>query len=70
MERADCISEGTRRAQVGDLYVSLIHTSALVGASPFDYLIELQRHPTGLASNPSERMQWNYSETLAGVGAR
>jgi hypothetical protein len=35
------------------------------GANPFDYLAELQRHSTELASNPSAWMPWNYSETLA-----
>jgi hypothetical protein len=33
------------REQVGDLFVSLIHTAALCGANSFDYLTELQRHP-------------------------
>ena len=31
-------------AQVGDLFMSLIHTCQLCGANSFDYLIELQRH--------------------------
>ncbi len=32
-------------AQVGDLFMSLIHTCQLCGANSFDYLIELQRTP-------------------------
>jgi hypothetical protein len=52
-------------AAVGDLFMSLIHTCELSGANPFDYLAELQKHPTELASNPSAWMPWNYSETLA-----
>ena len=57
-------------AQVGDLFMSLIHTSQLCGANSFDYLVELQRHARELAANPSEWMPWNYRETLqrAGVG--
>ena len=31
-------------AEVGDLFMSLIHTCELAGANPFDYLTELQRH--------------------------
>jgi hypothetical protein len=31
-------------AQVGDLFMTLIHTCQLCGANSFDYLIELQRH--------------------------
>jgi transposase len=55
-------------AEAGDLFMSLIHTCELSGANPFDYLAELQKHPTELASNPSAWMPWNYSETLARVG--
>jgi hypothetical protein len=31
-------------AEVGDLFMSLIHTYELSGAAPFDYLSKLQRH--------------------------
>jgi transposase len=55
-------------AQVGDLYMSLIHTCELCGANPFDYLAELQRHATELAQTPSQWMPWNYRETLARAG--
>jgi transposase len=51
-------------AEVGDLYMSLIHTCQLCGANSFDYLIELQRHVAELAEHPSEWMPWNYRETL------
>ena len=52
-------------AQVGDLYMSLIHTCQLNGANPFDYLTALQKHAAELARNPSTWMPWNYGETLA-----
>jgi hypothetical protein len=52
-------------AQVGDLFMSLIHTCQLCGANSFDYLIELQRHAQELAACPTEWMPWNYRETLA-----
>ena len=55
-------------AQVGDLFMSLIHTCQLCGASSFEYLIELQRHAAGLAASPAEWMPWNYRDTLAAAG--
>jgi transposase len=51
-------------AEVGDLYMSLIHTCELNGANPFDYLTALQRHAAELAGNPSAWMPWNYRKTL------
>ena len=55
-------------AQVGDLFMSLIHTCELCGANSFDYLTELQRHARELAANPAEWMPWNYRETLGRAG--
>jgi hypothetical protein len=52
-------------AQVGDLFMSLIHTCQLCGANSFDYLVELQRHARELAICPIDWMPWNYRETLA-----
>ena len=51
-------------AQVGDLFMSLIHTCRLCGANSFDYLTELQRHACELAATPAQWMPWNYRETL------
>ena len=39
-------------AQMGDLFMSLIHTCELNGANPFDYLNELQRHAGELKQDP------------------
>jgi len=52
-------------SEVGDLFMSLIHTCELAEANPFDYLRELQRHATELSANPSAWMPWNYRERLA-----
>ena len=54
----------SKGAQVGDLYMSLIHTCELNGANPFDYLTELQKHAAELANNPAAWMPWNYGGTL------
>jgi transposase len=52
-------------AQVGDLFMSLIHTCQLCGVNSFDYLTELQYHARELAACAVEWMPWNYRETLA-----
>jgi hypothetical protein len=55
-------------AQVGDLFMSLIHTAAWCGANSFDYLSELQRHARELAANPAAWMPWNYREAIERAG--
>ena len=52
-------------ADVGDLFMSLIHTCELSGANAFDYLTALQRNAAELANHPSKWMPWNYSARLA-----
>jgi len=51
-------------AEVGDLFMSLIHTCQLAGVNSFEYLTELQRHAGELATSPSDWMPWNYRERL------
>jgi hypothetical protein len=51
-------------AEVGGLFMSLIHTCELNAANPFDYLTELQKHAAELAKNPAAWMPWNYGEAL------
>ena len=55
-------------AEVGDLYMSLIHTCELNNANPFDYLTELQKHADELAQNPAAWMPWNYRQSLEQTG--
>jgi transposase len=40
-------------ADVGDLYMSLIHTCELNDVNPFDYLTELQRHTEDPIAKPA-----------------
>jgi transposase len=47
-------------AEVGDLFMSLIHTCELNGVNPFEYLTELQKHAAELARDPAAWMPWNY----------
>lgn len=49
-------------SQVGDLFMSLIHTCELADANAFDYLTQLQRHAGELVANPSAWMPWNFLE--------
>jgi hypothetical protein len=52
-------------ARVGDIYMTLIHTAALHGRNPFDYLTALQVHAKAVAENPADWMPWNYRATVA-----
>jgi len=52
-------------SEVGDLFMSLVHTCELAGTNAFDYLSQLQRHAAELAANPAAWMPWNYREQLA-----
>lgn len=55
-------------AQVGDLFMSPIHTCQLCSANSFDYPTELQRHARELGANPAEWMPWNYRQTMERAG--
>jgi hypothetical protein len=57
-------------ADVGDLYMTLIHTCQLCGANSFDYLTELQRHAQELAADPAVWMTWNYRESMMNLPGR
>src|SRR5215469_523314 len=52
-------------AEVGDLYMTLIHTCELNDVNPFEYLTELQRHTEELSAKPIEWMPWSYRDRLA-----
>jgi len=45
--------------------MSLIHTCALNGADPFDYITQLQRHAKEVRKKPQQWMPWNYRQTIA-----
>jgi transposase len=54
-----------RGAQVGDIFMSLIHTCKLAKVNPFDYLVALQKHAHDVLKNTRGWLPWNYKETLA-----
>lgn len=49
-----------RGAEVGDLFMSLIHTARLNHVSAFDYLTAVLEHPVAAHSAPGDWMPWNY----------
>jgi hypothetical protein len=52
-------------ADVGDLFMSLIHTCQLGGINAFDYLSALQEHHNQMREHPAQWMPWNYREAMA-----
>ena len=60
----------TNGAEVGDIYMSLIHTCALCHVNPFEYLQALQIHADAVTFSPALWLPWNYSEQLARTGER
>jgi hypothetical protein len=52
-------------ADVGDVYMSLIHTSYFAGADPLDYLTQLQRHEQQVQAEPTHWLPWNYRQQPA-----
>jgi transposase len=65
LHRKNSLSYKTQRgAEVGDLFMSLIHTCRLNLAHPFDYLMALARHPEEVLAHPADWLPWNFSRTL------
>ena len=56
-------------AQVGDIFMSLLHTCKLAKVNPFDYLVALQKHAKDVLKNPQIWLPWNYKAALAALPA-
>ena len=54
-------------AEVGDLFMSLIHTCELIGRQSVRLPHGVAAASRGVGSNPSAWMPWNYAETLTQV---
>jgi hypothetical protein len=66
LHRKNSLSFKTQRgAQVGDLFMSLIHTCRLNRSNPFDYFMALVRNPRQVIAHPEQWLPWNYQATLA-----
>ena len=67
MHRKNSLSYKTLRgAQVGDIFMSLIHTCQLNGVNPFEYLTALQTHAGEVAKDPACWFPWNYQQAVPG----
>jgi len=51
-------------AEVGDVYMSLIHTCRLCDVNPFEYLNALQHHAQDVITHAARWLPWNYREQL------
>lgn len=51
-------------AYIGDLFMSIIHTCALMKINPYEYLVGLQKNSSSLRENPHLWMPWNYMQNL------
>ena len=65
MHRKNSLGYKTERgAEVGDLFMSLIHTCRLNGVNPFEYLTALASNSREVAANPEAWLPWNYPKPL------
>lgn len=55
-------------AEVGDVYMSLIHSCALGGVNAFEYLKALQLHAKQVMARAAQWLPWNFHEQLAPSG--
>lgn len=70
LHRKNALFYKTRNgAGVGDIYMSLIYTCELNGASAFDYLNRLQLARADVTKHPDRWMPWNYRDNLAVTAA-
>jgi len=53
-----------RGARVGSVLTSIIHTCAMNGENPSEYLIVLQKNRRAMQKNPKDWFPWTYKETL------
>ena len=65
LHRKNSMSYKTERgAEVGDLFMSLIHTCRLNDVNPLDYLLALARHHQEVAEHPEAWLPWIYRTTV------
>jgi hypothetical protein len=69
LHRKNSLFYKTRRgAEVGDIYMSVIHTCVLCGVNAFEYLQTLQRHAQDVMARAAQWLPWNFHEQLAPSG--
>lgn len=65
LHRKNSLSYKTERgAEVGDTFMSLIHTCRLNAINSFEYLVALARNPRQVAEHPARWLPWNYRAAM------
>src|SRR5207253_849936 len=65
LHRKNSLSYRTQHgAEVGDLFMSLIHTCRLGGVNPFDHLMALAQNPEQVRTHPEQWLPWNFRQAL------
>ena len=65
LHRRNSLSYKTQRgAEVGDVFMSVIHTCELNRVNPFAYLMTVQQHADSVRNATSDWLPWNYLKTL------
>lgn len=65
LHRKNSLSYRTERgAEVGDIFMSLIHTCRLNAVNAFDYLVALARNARQVAEKPDQWLPWNYRSAM------
>lgn len=63
LHRKNSLFYKTRRgAEIGDIFMSIIHTCVLAEVNSFDYLTALQLHREDVRKNPELWMPWNFRD--------
>ena len=57
-------------ARVGDMMMSVIHTTVLAGENPWEYLVEIQKNREAVKGDPGAWMPWNYRQVIAAGGSK
>jgi transposase len=55
-------------AQVGDMMMSVIHTTVLCGENPWEYLVEIQKNREAVKRDPGAWMPWNFRQAIGAAG--
>jgi transposase len=57
-----------RAAEIGDMFMSLIHTAELRGENPFEFLTAVLRNERAVAESSVHWLPWTYRATIARLG--
>lgn len=55
-------------ARIGDMMMSVIHTTVLAGENPLEYLVEIQKNREAVKKDPGAWMPWNFRKAIPAAG--